>query len=175
MEFYLEPFNIQINYAFIWSGSDDQGVCVCQVGQGKSACYHRYAPATMTHECASSKQLKDWVASERRAALPVLQQNKGLFSLISFPDARRPGREKVRRNQTRHFVKEKVGVVACWPAALASCTTQTGIKIRARLCLFGFVMSLSCDPLPGPWFLLFLYALGFRWLFSEHARGVPAL
>lgn len=45
--------------------------------------------------------------------------------------------EKLRHNQTRHFVKEKVGVVACWPAALAARTKQKGIKIRARLCLFG--------------------------------------
>lgn len=45
--------------------------------------------------------------------------------------------EKLRHDQTRHFEKEKVGVVACRPAALAARTTQKGIKTRARLCLFG--------------------------------------
>lgn len=42
--------------------------------------------------------------------------------------------------------KEKVGVVACRPAALAARTKQKGIKIRARLCLFGLCHRPDVQP-----------------------------
>lgn len=75
----------------------------------------------------------DFSFEERSAAL---SQNRGLFSLISFPDVQRPGRNsQTQPDQT--FWERKSGCRECRPAILAARTKQTGIKTRARLCLFG--------------------------------------